>query len=100
MLKKKKQNGIPFWVVALLLFHRGQEQLGILLDLDLDPVIIFFRNTYVIGEISLLNLTKKSNHSLAKNHYQIAILFNSKYCLFLIEIKGISRCLPLSPAAS
>ena len=38
--KKKKKNGIPFWVVALLLFCRGQEQLGILLDLD--PVIIFF----------------------------------------------------------
>ena len=42
MLKKKtKQNGIPFWVEAPLLFHRGQEQPGTLLDLDLDPVIIF-----------------------------------------------------------
>ena len=64
MVRKKKQNGVPFWVAALLLFHRGQEQLDTLLDLDLDPVIIFlFRNTNVIGEISLQNLTKKSNHS-------------------------------------
>ena len=59
MLKKKKQNGIPFLVVALLLFHTGQVQLHIPLDLDLDPVIIFFRNTNIIGEISLQNLTKK-----------------------------------------
>ena len=42
MLKKKNQNGIPFQVVALLLSHKGQEQLDTLLGLDLDPVIIFF----------------------------------------------------------
>ena len=64
VLKKKNQNSIPFWVAPLLLSHRGQEQLDTLLGLDLDPVIIFFlRNTSIIGEISLQNLTKKSNHS-------------------------------------
>ena len=41
--EEKKQNGIPFWVEAPLLFHRGQEHPGTLLDLDLDPVIIFFK---------------------------------------------------------
>ena len=40
--EKKTQNGIPFRVVALLLSHRGQEQLDTLSGLDLDPVIIFF----------------------------------------------------------
>ena len=61
--EKKTQNGIPFWVAALLLSHRGQGQPDTLSGLDLDPVIMFFRDTSITGEIALQNLLKKSNHS-------------------------------------
>ena len=46
MLKKKKTKmDIPFQVEAPLPSHKGYEQLHVLVDLDLNPIIIFFKNT-------------------------------------------------------
>ena len=40
---RENQNGIPFWVLALLLFHIRQEQPDDHAGLDPTPVIIFLK---------------------------------------------------------
>ena len=40
--RKKNQNGIPFLVEAPLPSHKGHKWLHVLVDLDLNPIIIFF----------------------------------------------------------
>ena len=50
---QEKQDGIPFWVLAPLLSHTEPMLLHNHLIQDPTPVIIFFRNTNTIGEITV-----------------------------------------------
>ena len=88
---QEKQDGVPFWVLALLLSHTEPTLPHTHSIQGPSPVIIFLKHQYNWRDYTVKCWKRNQIIILAKFVTEIPISFNSKYCLldlFKIEPGG------------